>query len=358
MKIFYAIQATGNGHIARAMELMPFLQQHGEVDIFLSGSNNSLNIDLPVKYRSKGLSLFYGNNGGLDYWKIAKTFAPVRIIKEAKNLPLEKYDVVFNDFEIITSLACKLKKVPFVHFGHQASFASAKTPMPSKKDWLGEYILKNYASSPHNIGLHFESYDQDIYNPIIKQSILDAVPTNQGHITVYLSHYSDEVVIEQLSKVKELLFHVFSKKVKQETRIGNVLLKPVGNETFNQSMIASAGIITGAGFETPAEALYMNKKLMCLPILGQYEQLCNAEALLKFNVPIVDRLDEHFSFKVKSWMNGLQPKAMKLDISTAGIVELAIDKALSLKQQNEPAFDFKELINPSDIVFPLPNYSV
>ncbi len=34
MKIFYAIQATGNGHIARAIELMPYLQQYGDVDVF------------------------------------------------------------------------------------------------------------------------------------------------------------------------------------------------------------------------------------------------------------------------------------------------------------------------------------
>ena len=39
MKIFYAIQGTGNGHISRAEQLYPYLQKHGEVDFFLSGSN-------------------------------------------------------------------------------------------------------------------------------------------------------------------------------------------------------------------------------------------------------------------------------------------------------------------------------
>ena len=42
MKIFYAVQATGNGHISRAMELLPYLERYGQVDIFLSGANNSL----------------------------------------------------------------------------------------------------------------------------------------------------------------------------------------------------------------------------------------------------------------------------------------------------------------------------
>jgi UDP:flavonoid glycosyltransferase YjiC (YdhE family) len=34
MRIFYAVQATGNGHISRAMELLPELEKMGQVDIF------------------------------------------------------------------------------------------------------------------------------------------------------------------------------------------------------------------------------------------------------------------------------------------------------------------------------------
>jgi len=56
VKIFYAVQATGNGHISRAIGLMPYLQQYGTVDVFLSGSNSSLDVDLPVRYKSKGLA--------------------------------------------------------------------------------------------------------------------------------------------------------------------------------------------------------------------------------------------------------------------------------------------------------------
>jgi hypothetical protein len=30
MKIFYAVQATGNGHISRAIQLMPYLEKLGD----------------------------------------------------------------------------------------------------------------------------------------------------------------------------------------------------------------------------------------------------------------------------------------------------------------------------------------
>ncbi|HEY2720328.1 MAG TPA: glycosyl transferase, partial [Chitinophagaceae bacterium] len=110
MKIFYAIQATGNGHISRAMELLPHLETYGTVDIFLSGANSSLTFDAPVKYRSNGLSLFYNCTGGLDYWKIMKGYHHFKIKKEIQDLPVEKYDLIINDFEYITSASCARKK--------------------------------------------------------------------------------------------------------------------------------------------------------------------------------------------------------------------------------------------------------
>ena len=48
---------------------------------------------------------------------------------------------------------------------------------------------------------------------------------------------------------------------------------------FDESLISSEGVITTGGFQTCAESIYLNKKLIVLPIGGQYEQLCNAESL-------------------------------------------------------------------------------
>src|SRR6478736_3357975 len=111
MKILYALQATGNGHISRAIELMPHLEKYGEVDVFLSGANATLNCSLPVKYRSRGLSLFYTKCGGLDWKRIWKENSLYRAKREALHLPVERYDMVLNDFESITSQACAIKNV-------------------------------------------------------------------------------------------------------------------------------------------------------------------------------------------------------------------------------------------------------
>lgn len=346
MKILYAVQATGNGHISRAMELIPFLKQYGDIDVFLSGSNSNLKANLPIKYRSNGLSLFYGNTGALDYWRMWKELNVRRIWNEAKALPVEKYDLVINDFDSITSLACKLKKVNSIGFGHQASFQSEYTPRNHKKDFAGEMVLKHYASSTAYIGLHFASYDSYIYPPVIKTDILQADPKNQQYVTVYLSHYSDEVVINALQKIKNLRFEVFSKKVTSKTTIGNTTLFPISNEDFTQSMIHSTGVITGAGFETPAEALYLGKQLLCLPIRGQYEQLCNAAALKDFGVTIIDKIGDDFTEQVYQWLRVSAAKRLSLTHSTYEIVQHAIESGRSL----QPAKKEESLLNEEDLL--------
>lgn len=128
------------------MQLYPYLQKFGSIDFFLSGNNASLDIDLPVKHKSKGCSLHYSKCDGLNYWDIAKNVKPAQIYKDAKSLPLKDYDVVINDFDSITSLACKMQKVHSVQFGHQASFISEATPRPEKKEFDGRNDLETLCS--------------------------------------------------------------------------------------------------------------------------------------------------------------------------------------------------------------------
>jgi len=302
------------------MEILPFLERYGQVDIFLSGANNSLQLDAPVKYRSKGLSLFYTNSGSLNYWEITKQFAPLRLLREVRDLPVEKYDLVINDFECITSLACAYKKVHSVNFGHQASFISPKSPRPGKKDPMGEWILRHYARASQYVGLHFKSYDDFILPPVIKKEILQAEASDKGHITVYLSSYSDAVLSRYFKPLKEFRFQVFSKEVSRAVQDGNILFLPVGKAAFNKSLITCKAIITGAGFETPAEALYLGKKLLVIPIRGQYEQFCNAAALEKMGVPVLKTLDPAFAPLFLSWMSQKKKPVLSPDHSTCSIV--------------------------------------
>lgn len=321
MKIFYAVTATGNGHISRAMELLPHLRKFGEVDIFLSGSNSSLNIDAPVKYRSKGVSLFYNCTGKLDYWKIVKDFHPLRLRNEINDLPIEKYDLVINDFEYITAAACAKKKIPSVQMGHQASFQSVQTPRPDKKQFIGEWLLKNFAPATHYIGLHFDRYDDFILPPVIKKDILNAEPSDKKYITVYLPSYCEPQLEKIFHQFKEFNFQVFSFQCSQPRKSLNIDFIPVDKRLFNESFINCTGIITGGGFETPAEALHLGKKMISIPIKGQYEQLCNAAALKKLGITVLKNLDENFAPVFYKWIETDQSIAINYQDSITELLE-------------------------------------
>jgi uncharacterized protein (TIGR00661 family) len=302
MKILYSVQATGNGHISRAHQLYPYLTQYGTVDVLLSGTNASLAMDIPVKYRCKGLSLFYATCGGLDYTKSALAFNPLRIAKEAAQLPVDQYDVVINDFDHITARACAQKKVPSIQFGHQASFMSENTPRPAKRSFLGEYILRNYAPATKYVGLHFDAYDAFVFPPIIKQTFIDASPEDHGHITVYLPAYMRDCLEALFQYISPVKVHWFLQEVTTPYVKGNIHYFPIQQEYFNQSLIYCQGIVTGGGFETPAEALFLGKKVLSIPIKGQYEQECNAAALKKLGVLTMQQLDSASKATFCDWV--------------------------------------------------------
>lgn len=72
---------------------------------------------------------------------------------------------------------------------------------------------------------------------------------------------------------------------------------------FNESLIHCHGLLTGGGFETPAEALYLGKKLLTIPIQGQYEQACNAAALENMGIVSMSELNEKTKDVFFKWLH-------------------------------------------------------
>lgn len=304
MRILYAIQATGNGHISRAIQLLPFLSKFGKIDILLSGQNSNLELPLPVKYRFKGISLFYDMEGRLNYGKIITKNNWHGSYNNAFHLPVLDYELIINDFEPITAYACKLRHKKSVQLSHQASFLFPETPRPQSVNFLGEWILSHYSCSNQAFGFHFQSYCRKIFSPVIKKEIEHANVLDKGHITVYLSGLTKDFYLKQLSLIPDVLFHCFLPETKEITRIKNIIFHPINYRKFTSSMIESHGVITGGGFETPAEALFLKKKLMSIPIQFHYEQECNAAALSKMGIPtLAGNQMQQLSSHINKWLS-------------------------------------------------------
>jgi uncharacterized protein (TIGR00661 family) len=291
--LLYAIQATGNGHISRAKILIPHLEKKYKVDTVVSGSNFTLNPGFKVDYKLEGLSLFYSKCGGLDFRSTLLKNKISRAFKDARQLPVHNYDLVINDFDFVTSQACQYNKISSIHLGHQASFQSSNTPRPNIKSTVGEIVLKQFVKADKYIGFHFKKYDDFIMPPVIKEIITKSNPRNLGHITVYLPSINKECLIDAALKHHDIQFHWFDKEYKHLEQIKNITFYPIDNDLFTQSMIDCQGILTGGGFETPSEALYLGKNIVSVPIAKHYEQQCNGAALERLGVRVLSKLDEN-----------------------------------------------------------------
>ena len=298
MKILYAFQGTGNGHLARAQEIIPILKKHALVDTLISGHQTQLRSDFDIDFRFRGISLLYNKVGGLSYKKTLLQNSFCKAAKVIRDLDLSAYDLIINDFEPLTGWAAKMKHYPIIELSHQASLSFKETPKPDKKDWFGDMILKYYVPCEKKIGFHFDNYNSLIKKPVIRQKIRNLNPNNMGHYLVYLPSFSDEVITNFLTRI-DVEWKVFSKYASQSQRFGNVEIFPIDEKKYLQLFESCEGILCNAGFETPAEALFMHKKLFVIPIDNQYEQACNAFALGKMGVACADRLDP---VKIRQWI--------------------------------------------------------
>lgn len=326
MKLLYAVQATGNGHISRACEVIPELRKIGELDIFLSGSNAHLHFPFEAKYKSRGLSLFYGKHGKLDYRRMFIENSASRLFSEIRNFPISQYDLVVNDFESISAWAAKLRGVPCVAFSHQAAFLSRQTPRAEHKSVFAEMLLQNYAPASDAIAFHFKRYDSFIFTPVLRSKIRMTTPENRGHYTVYLPAIGRDLILSVLGKLSSVKWEVFLPGCKSESRIGNVLFKPVEGEAFIQSLAQCEGVLCGAGFETPAEALFLGKKLFVIPIQGQYEQQCNAAALAEMGISVAQQFNSELGQSLIHWLNSPNPLRINYANQTAELVEILANR--------------------------------
>ncbi len=303
MKILYAIQGTGNGHLSRARDIIPLLMNIGEVDILISGTQADIALPFPVKYQMRGLGFIFGKKGGVDLWQTFLQNKMKRIIREINQVPVELYDIVINDFEPVSAWACYFKRKPCIALSHQCAVLSSKAPLPRHRDRIGRFILKYYAPATAWYGFHFERFNDQTYTPVIRKQVRELFVSNKGHYTVYLPSYSNKKIIKVLSRFNGVKWEVFSKHTKKFYNCRNISIRPIQNEAFLESMASSAGILCGAGFETPSEALFLKKKLLVIPMENQYEQHCNAAALQYLGVTVLKNLKKKQFSKIEEWLN-------------------------------------------------------
>ena len=196
MKILYAIQGTGNGHLSRAMEIIPHLQARAKVDLLVSGTENEIVLPYPIRYYFKGFSLWYDKKGGISVRNTYSNNEFRSFWKDVKRLPIDEYDFIINDFEPVSAWAAWRSNKKCIALSNQCAVLTEKAPRPNNTGLIGKLVLKNYAPTTAQYGIHFAKYDENIFTPIIRRQVRDLTVTNNGHFTVYLPAYSNERIFQ------------------------------------------------------------------------------------------------------------------------------------------------------------------
>jgi uncharacterized protein (TIGR00661 family) len=291
LRILYAFQGTGNGHVARARDLVPRFAAYAEVDVLVSGLETEIELNFPVKYRKRGLSMVYDRHGAVSYWKSLISNRPIRFLIDLIRLDVKAYDLVIIDFEALTSYSCTLKGVRALQLSHQAAYWSKETPRPPQVVRHWEWVLRYMSPSAYAIGFHFDAFDRFILPPIIRKEIRELNTVNAGHYTVYLPSFHPSVLEKFFSQFSQDRFMIFAKESWVSTSPNCTLFK-ANVDGFLASFKTCSGIICGAGFELPAEALFHGKKCIVCPIQGQYEQFANAAGIKRLGVDVFYDLSE------------------------------------------------------------------
>ncbi len=325
MKILYAVQGTGNGHITRAMEIIPYLEKKGELDILVSGIQSDIELPFKVKYKFNGMSFIFGKKGGVDFWKTFVKLNSLKLLNEIKQLDVKNYDLIISDFEPVSCWAAIKAKRICIGLSNQVATLHPLAPQPKSNDIIGRLVLQNYAPTTYNYGFHFKSLDANVFTPIIRKQVRELIPTNEGHYTVYLPSYNDEQIVKRLKKIEGVQWEVFSKHNKEEKVFKNITIHPINSEKFLKSIASAKGVFCNAGFGTASEALFLKKKLLVVPMKKQLEQFFNAEMLLSMGVPVIRKFNSDSIPLIRAWI--LNDTTVKVDYpdNTEKIIDLIIE---------------------------------
>ena len=295
MKILFGIQATGNGHLSRAKELYYLLKENPaveQIDVLVSGNNSKIDVPFEIKYQFKGISFSYGKSGKVNVLKSFLKANFLSVFYGIYTVPFHKYDIIISDYEPISVWGAKLRGIHTVGLGNIFSSTSKQFPKMDGSHRITKLFTKIFCPVDQKVAMHYHKFDDFIFSPIIRSEIRSAQTRNDNFTLVYLLSYTQEQLLQFFGQplFAEKRFVIYTNTA-EPFSYHNIEVKALNTESFTKDICNCSGVITAGGFQTTAEALYLGKKLLCIPIKKQYEQQCNGRVLQELGITVCKDLD-------------------------------------------------------------------
>jgi len=309
-KIIYGVAGEGFGHSSRSHLIGQRLIDSGHNVMFV-GSRKSL---LYLKqYFGERVKEIFGLSFAFEGGRIDKSETLKRNLlklpeanKQNDELfkkhfePFEP-ELVISDFEPFSAWWAWRNRVPFVSIDHEHMLTLCKLEHPAK-NWFSRitasvvtechyigavaYIIINFFKVPLRV-------ESAILAPPIVRPIVSALEAREGeHILVYSTTGKGKAQLQRiLNRFGGQKFHIYGYDKANEDK--NCIFKKRSTEGFLADLAGAKGVIASAGFSLISECLYLRKKMLLVPVAGQYEQIINAHYIEKLGLGISsERLDE------------------------------------------------------------------
>ncbi|RPJ24508.1 MAG: hypothetical protein EHM35_16305, partial [Planctomycetaceae bacterium] len=203
-------------------------------------------------------------------------------------------DLVVTDFEPFSGWWAWYNKVPFISLDNEHMLTMCKLEhrlrnIVRRTTWMfvtrlhcvgaQAYVMINFFKAP------LKHERAVLVPPVIRDAVTALTPSDEGHIVLYSTTGTHEDRLrETLFKFPDQKFLVYGFNKAVEVR--NCVFKERSTEGFLQDLAASRGVIASAGFSLMSECLYLRKRMLLLPLAGQYEQIINAHYAEKLGLGV------------------------------------------------------------------------
>jgi uncharacterized protein (TIGR00661 family) len=285
--ILYGVNGEGAGHSTRAKEVLSHLVRQGHnvhVASFDRGLQNlAPYFDVTEIY---GFHFAYVNNRVRYKRTIAKNLITVpQAVKSLHHLydlvDEWKTDLVITDFEPLTCHVAHKKRLPVISIDNQHCLTNTVVSYPKqyRRDAAAAKLVTRLMTPHANAYLVISFFQAPIrkrntflFPPLLRQEILDAVPTQSEHVLVYVTSPAPALA-KLLSSVRcRFIAYGFGR----EGQEGNIAYKKPSVDGFFADLTSARAIVANSGFSLVTEALHLAKPYLAVPVSHQFEQIFNA----------------------------------------------------------------------------------
>jgi uncharacterized protein (TIGR00661 family) len=309
-KIIYGVAGEGFGHSSRSHMIGQRLLDSGH-DVMFVGSRKSL---MYLKqYFGERVREIFGLEFAYESGRIDKSETLKRNLlnlaqgdKLNDELFKEHFepfgpDLVISDFEPFSAWWAWRKSVPFISIDHEHVLTLCELDHPGQ-NWFSRltasvitkcyyvgavaYVIVNFFKAPLRID------SAVLAPPIVRDAVSKRQVSDDGHILVYTTTGKDkDRLLEIMGGFSSRKFVVYG--FNESSEAGNCVFKERSTQGFLDDLTSCRGVVASAGFSLISECLYLKKKMLLLPVAGQYEQVINAHYMEKLGMGVyAKKIDE------------------------------------------------------------------